>query len=228
MPAVLGAIGAAAPAPTTFPGLMSAVWQWIQRGYIRLVSPVADWLVKRGVKPNTITTTGLFCTIAAGVTFASGHISIGGWILSVTAVFDVLDGMVARRGGLESKFGAFYDSTLDRIADGAVLGGFTVFWASGTARHSLAMVVVCLFAIVGSYLTSYTRARAEGLGLDARVGLVQRPERIVLMAAPQALFGLAFDGLVLKAIVTLLAVTSWITVFQRIAYVRRATAEAAR
>ena len=69
------------------------------------------------------------------------------------------------------------------------------------------------------------RARAEALGLDAKVGLIQRPERVVLLAAPQAFFGLAFDGAVLKSIVLFLAVTAWITVFQRIAYVRRATAE---
>lgn len=204
---------------------MSAIWEWIKRGYLRLADPLADVLVARGVRPNTITTVGLVCTLAAGVIFASGHISIGGWVLALTAVFDVLDGMVARKSGRESTFGAFYDSTLDRVADGAVLGGLTVFWASDNPRHAISMVVVCLVAIVGSYLTSYTRARAEGLGLDARVGLMQRPERVVLMSAPQALFGLAFDGLVLKAIVVLLAVTSWITVFQRVAFVRRATLE---
>lgn len=202
---------------------MPAIWDWIKRGYVRMVDPLADLLAARGVQPNTITTVGLVCTLAAGVSFASGHISIGGWVLALTAVFDVLDGMVARKAGRESTFGAFYDSTLDRVADGAVLGGLTVFWAADTSRHALAMVVVCLFAIVGTYLTSYTRARAESLGLDAKVGLMQRPERVVLMSAPQALFGLAFDGLVLKAIVVVLAVTSWITVFQRVAYVRRAT-----
>lgn len=207
---------------------MPVIWEWLQRGYLRLVDPLADALVARGVRPNTITTVGLVFTIAAGVIFATGHISIAGWVLGVTAVFDVLDGMVARKSGTESIFGAFYDSTLDRVADGAVLGGLTVFWAADTSRHSLGMVVTCLLAIVGTYLTSYTRARAEGLGLDARVGLVQRPERVVLMSAPQAFFGLAFDGLVLKAIVVLLAVTSWITVGQRMLYVRRATAGGAK
>lgn len=207
---------------------MSVIWEWLKRGYVRLVDPLADALVARGVHPNTITTVGLVCTLAAGVIFATGHISIGGWVLGLTAAFDVLDGMVARKSGRESTFGAFYDSTLDRVADGAVLGGLTVFWASDTSRHALGMVVVCLFAIVGTYLTSYTRARAEGLGLDARVGLMQRPERVVLMSAPQAFFGLAFDGFVLKAIVVLLAVTSWITVAQRMLYVRRATAGSAK
>ncbi len=202
---------------------MPAFWDRVKQGYLRLVDPLANTLVARGVHPNAITTVGLFCTLGAGAIFASGHISIGGWVLGLTAVFDVLDGIVARRSGRESAFGAFYDSTLDRIADGAVLGGLTIFWAADTPRHSLAMVVVCLFAIVGAYLTSYTRARAEGLGLDARVGMVQRTERIVLLSAPQAFFGLAFDGLVLKFIVVLLAITSWITVAQRMAYVRRAT-----
>lgn len=202
---------------------MLAIWDSVKQGYLRIAQPIADRLAARGVHPNVITTVGLLCTLAAGATFASGHIRTAGWVLGLTAIFDVLDGMVARQTGTVSKFGAFYDSTLDRIADGAVLGGLTIFWASAGPRHSLTMVVVCLFAIVGAYLTSYTRARAEGLGLDARVGMVQRAERVVLLSAPQAFFGLAYDGAVLKFIVVLLTVTSWITVAQRMLYVRRAT-----
>mgnify|MGYP001282403931 CR=1 FL=1 len=202
---------------------MSALWEWLKKGYLRLVDPVADALAARGVSPNAITTFGTLCSVAAGVIFAFGHISIWGWLLGLTAVFDVMDGSVARRSNRTSAFGAFYDSTLDRLSDGAVLGGLTVFWASDGARHSVAMVIVCLVAILGTFLTSYTRARAEGLGLDAKVGWIQRPERIVLLAAPQAFFGLAFDGAVLKFIVFILMLTSWITVVQRIAYVRRST-----
>lgn len=202
---------------------MSAIWDWIQKGYLKLVDPLADALTARRVNPNTITTIGTCCTVSAGVIFGLGHISIGGWVLGITAVFDVVDGLVARRSGRESSFGAFYDSTLDRVSDGAVFAGLTVFWAADGPRHSVAMVAVCLAAIIGSFLTSYTRARADGLGLDAKVGWIQRPERIVLLSAPQAFFGLALDGAVLKSIVLFLAVTSWITVVQRIAFVRRAT-----
>lgn len=155
--------------------------------------------------------------------FAFGQIHLGAWVLGLTAVSDVLDGLVARRSHRVTAFGAFYDSTLDRIADGAVLAGLTLFWATPGTRHSIAMVVVCLLAMLGSFLTSYTRARAEGLGVDVTVGWMQRPERIVLLAAPQAFFGLAFDGAVLKFIVLLLTLASWITVAQRVAYVRRAT-----
>jgi CDP-diacylglycerol---glycerol-3-phosphate 3-phosphatidyltransferase len=202
---------------------MLKFWNSIKAGYLRMIEPVADFLVRRRVSPNTITTIGTACTIAAAVIYAFGHISIAGWVLGLTAIFDVLDGIVARRTRRETTFGAFYDSSLDRVSDGAVLAGLTVFYAADTARHSLPMVVVCLSAIVGTFLTSYARARAEGLGIDAKVGLIQRVERVVLLSAPQAFFGLAFDGLVLKGIVTLLAVTSWITVVQRIACVRRAT-----
>ncbi len=129
--------------------------------------------------------------------YGTGHISIGGWFLGLTALFDVLDGMVARRANKSSTFGAFLDSTLDRVADGAVLGGLAVFYALNPVHHSVPMVVVCLAGIIGTFLTSYTRARAEALGLDAKVGMLQRPERVVLLSAPQAFFGLALNGWVL-------------------------------
>jgi len=202
---------------------MKSLWDWVKRGYLRLIEPVAEFLVKRRVNPNVITTIGTLCTIAAAVTYAFGHISIGGWILGLTALFDVLDGVVARRTGRETKFGAFYDSSLDRVSDGMILGGLAVFYATDTPRHSVAMVIICLLAIIGTFLTSYTRARADALGINAKVGMIQRVERVVLLSAPQALFGLAFHGLVLTAIVTVLAVTSWITAVQRIAFVYAAT-----
>jgi CDP-diacylglycerol--glycerol-3-phosphate 3-phosphatidyltransferase len=191
-----------------------------------VIEPVAVLLVRAGVSPNTITTIGTLCTLVAAGFFAAGHISIGGWVLGLTALFDVLDGTVARRTGRETVFGAFYDSTLDRVADGAVLAGITIFYASETPHHSLPMVIVALAAIIGTFLTSYTRARAEALGIDAKVGLIQRPERVVLLSAPQAFFGLALDGYVLIGIVSLLALTSWITAAQRIAFVHRATSPA--
>lgn len=202
---------------------MKSLWDAMKRGYLRLIEPVAGYLVRRRVNPNVITTIGTLCTIAAAVTYAFGHISIGGWILGLTALFDVLDGIVARRTGRETKFGAFYDSSLDRVSDGMILGGLAVFYATDTPRHSVQMVIICTLAIIGTFLTSYTRARADALGIDAKVGMIQRVERIVLLSAPQAFFGLAFNGLVLDIIVSLLAVTSWITAVQRIAFVYRAT-----
>jgi CDP-diacylglycerol---glycerol-3-phosphate 3-phosphatidyltransferase len=202
---------------------MKALWDAIQRGYLRLVEPLADWLVRRGVSPNAITTVGTLCTLVAGVLFALGWMHAAGWVFGLTAVFDVLDGTVARRTGRASRFGAFYDSTLDRVADGAVLGGVLVFYAWHPVHRDLVMVVVSLIGIIGAFLTSYTRARAEALGIDAKVGMMQRPERVTLLAAPQGLFGLAFDGRLLDVVIVVLAVTSWITVVQRIRFVHSAT-----
>lgn len=202
---------------------MKALWDAIQRGYLRVIAPVADWLVRKKVRPNTITAIGTLCTMTAGVIFATGHIRTGGAFLGVTALFDVLDGTVARRTNQSSTFGAFYDSTLDRVGDGFLLGGLTLFWATSVIHGNNVMVGVGILALIGTFLTSYTRARAEGLGIDAKVGMLQRPERITLLSAPQIVFGLALDGLVLSGIVLLLAVTAWITVVQRITYVYRAT-----
>ncbi len=211
---------------------MKALWEWIQRGYLRVIAPVADFLVRHRVKPNMITSFGTVCTVVAGVIFATGHIRTAGWFLGLTALFDVLDGTVARRTGQTSTFGAFYDSTLDRVADGALLGGLVVFYAVNPVHHSIVLLSVTVVGLIGTFLTSYTRARAESLGVDAKVGLLQRPERITLLAAPQALFGLALDGWVLAGIVVLLSVTAWITAIQRIAFVHantdgRGTAHAA-
>jgi len=191
---------------------MKLLPDWLRSGYLRLIDPVADALVRRGVAPNTITTIGTLCAMASGVLYAAGWIRTGGWVMGLTALFDVLDGTVARRSGRSTAFGAFYDSTLDRVADGFVLGGFAVFFATRPGGWSLAMVVVSVLGLIGSYV----------LGVDASGGVLQRPERVVLLSAPQAFFGLALDGFVLSAILVLLTVTAWLTAAQRIRAVYRA------
>jgi CDP-diacylglycerol--glycerol-3-phosphate 3-phosphatidyltransferase len=206
---------------------MKLLPDWIKNGYLRLIDPVANWLVKRGVHPNTITVVGTLCTVVGGIIYATGHIRTGGFFLGITALFDVLDGTVARRSNKSSMFGAFLDSTLDRLADGFVLGGIAVFYATSRIHGSVPLMITALLGLVGAFLTSYTRARAESLGLDAKVGLLQRPERVVLLSAPQALFGLVLGGWVLALIIVILTVTAWITVIQRVAFVYTATTRAA-
>ncbi|MES2179576.1 MAG: CDP-alcohol phosphatidyltransferase family protein [Gemmatimonadota bacterium] len=205
---------------------MTLLPDWVKNGYLRLIDPVADWLVRRRVHPNTITVFGTLCTVVGGIIYATGHIKTGGWFLSITALFDVLDGTVARRSNRSSTFGAFLDSTLDRLADGVVLGGLAVFYATSTPHKSIPLMITALLGLIGAFLTSYTRARAESLGLDAKVGMLQRPERVVLMAAPQALFGLFFNGWPLAIIISILTITAWITVIQRVSYVYHATTRA--
>jgi CDP-diacylglycerol--glycerol-3-phosphate 3-phosphatidyltransferase len=202
---------------------MKLLPDWLKNGYLRTIDPIADWMVRRRVNPNLLTTIGTLFSVAGGVIYATGHIRIAGWLLGLTALFDVLDGNVARRTGQSTVFGAFYDSTLDRIADGAVMGGLAVFYATSVLHSNAVMVAVCILGIIGTFLTSYTRARAESLGIDAKVGIMQRAERVVLLTAPQAFFGLALGGWILIAVVVLLSVTAWITAVQRITFVYRAT-----
>ena len=196
---------------------------YVKKGALRAIEPAISFLARHNVNPNAITTVGTLLTVTAGVVYGTGHIMTAGWIMAVTAFFDVVDGEVARRTGRSTVFGAFYDSTLDRVADGALMAGLTVFYATNPIHHNIYMMVVCLVGIIGTFLVSYTRARAESLGIDAKVGVMQRPERIVLLSAPQALFGLFWNGWVLIGIVTLLSVTAWITAVQRIAFVHRFT-----
>src|SRR5947208_13966935 len=149
---------------------------YVKKGTLRIIEPAISLLARNHVSPNKITTAGTLVTVAAGVVYALGHIMTAGWIMAVTAFFDVIDGEVARRTGRCTVFGAFYDSTLDRVADGAVMAGLTVFYATNATHHNRYMMVVCLLGIVRTFLVSYTRARAEALGIDGEVGVQQRPE----------------------------------------------------
>ncbi len=191
--------------------------------FLRLIEPIAALLVRLNVDPNALTTTGTVCTVLGGVAFAFGRIRAAGLIIAAAALFDVLDGMVARKAERSTIFGAFYDSTLDRVADGALLGGLAYFFATSPRYASPTMVAVAIVGMIGTFLVSYTRARAEALGITLRIGFMQRAERVVLLSAPQALFGLALGGKVLMGVVVLLAASAWITATQRILYVRRAT-----
>ncbi|MDQ3243452.1 MAG: CDP-alcohol phosphatidyltransferase family protein [Gemmatimonadota bacterium] len=202
---------------------MNSLWESVVKVYLRLIEPVAVLFIRLRISPNALTSIGTVFTVAGGIAFAMGHIRTGAWIIGVTAFFDVLDGTVARRTGQSTVFGAFYDSTLDRVADGALLGGLAYFYATSPIYGSEPMLAVSIVGIIGTFLVSYTRARAEALGMNAKVGLMQRPERIVLLAAPQGIFGLALNGWVLAGVVIILAVTAWITAIQRIAFVRTAT-----
>jgi CDP-diacylglycerol--glycerol-3-phosphate 3-phosphatidyltransferase len=136
---------------------------------------------------------------------------------------DTIDGQVARNGAMVTRFGAFYDSTLDRIGDGATFAGVGTYlmFAPDVAYRELS-VIVCMVGIIASLVVSYARARAEGLGLDCKVGIAQRAERILLLGIPPLLFGAGPGSIYLQVIVVLLTVLALITVVQRIVYVHGA------
>lgn len=206
---------------------MRTLWRGLVAGYLRLIEPIIEWCVRHQVSPNLITSVGTASACAVGVCYAFGWFVAGGWTLGILAFFDVVDGAVARRSGRATVFGSFYDATLDRVADAFLFGGFVIFYAMHDVPRQATMVLIALVALVATQLTSYTRSRAELIGVDMKgVGWMERPERITLLAAPQAFFGRAFDGWVVDAVVTLLAVTAVVTVAQRIRHVLRATSVA--
>jgi CDP-diacylglycerol--glycerol-3-phosphate 3-phosphatidyltransferase len=192
----------------------------LEKPFYAAVSPLVDRLIRAGVRPNTITTIGTGLVLVSAVVYASGHIRIGGLLLLLSGVADTLDGQVARGGAMVTRFGAFYDSTLDRVGDGATFIGIGAFLlTSPDVAYRTPAVILCMVAILGSVLVSYARARAEGLGLDCKVGIAQRAERVLGLGLASLVFGAGRHALLLESIVALLAIASIITVVQRFVYV---------
>ncbi|MEE8148005.1 MAG: CDP-alcohol phosphatidyltransferase family protein [Longimicrobiales bacterium] len=190
-----------------------------------IVDPVTRWLVDRGVHPNALTTAGFVTTVAAGVLYGQDHVRWAGLLVLVGGAFDIFDGRVARLSGLASKFGSFYDSTLDRISEIVVyLGLLSLYNQYQTDLQDIGMIYAIMLAMGGSLMISYTRARAEAMGLDCSVGLMQRAERIVLLGLGSVMFGLMWDGLVLSAVIVIVAVLTNITAFHRIYWVYKQAA----
>jgi CDP-diacylglycerol---glycerol-3-phosphate 3-phosphatidyltransferase len=192
----------------------------LEKPFYAALRPLVEWLIRTGARPNTITTIGTGLVLISAVVYASGHIRIGGLLLLLSGVADTLDGQVARGGAMVTRFGAFYDSTLDRVGDGATFIGIGAFLLTATdVAYRTPAVILCMVAILGSVLVSYARARAEGLGLDCKVGIAQRAERVLGLGLASLVFGAGPHALLLETIVALLAVASIITVVQRFVYV---------
>lgn len=195
----------------------------LERPYYAVTRPVVEALIRAGVRPNTITTVGTALVLLSAVAYGMGQVRTGGALLLLSGLADTLDGQVARGSASATRFGAFYDSTLDRIGDGATFIGIAVFLMTAPdVAWRLPAVIVCMVAILASLLVSYARARAEGLGIDCKVGIAQRAERIIGLGAVSLLFGAGLRGQVLEAAVALLALASVITVIQRFLFVYRA------
>jgi CDP-diacylglycerol--glycerol-3-phosphate 3-phosphatidyltransferase len=175
---------------------------------LRLLSPVTNALVKRRVHPNVLTTLGFLVTLGAALAFFVGEVRAGGLIVLLAGIFDILDGRVARETGLASKFGSFYDSTLDRISELVIYASLISLFLE--SRYPW-MVYVTFAAAGGALMVSYTRARAEALGIPCKVGMMQRPERVVGLGVG-AMLGLKALLVVLSA----LAILSIFTAVERI------------
>ncbi|HXF96466.1 MAG TPA: CDP-alcohol phosphatidyltransferase family protein [Gemmatimonadales bacterium] len=208
---------------------MNVIPQSVKDGFVRAVAPLARLLIRGQVSPNTLTTVGLLVVLGAATAFALGQVRLGGLLLLVSGLFDILDGQVARQGGRATTFGAFYDSTLDRVGEAALFAGIALFFLRGGVppeRQTLA-VGLAIAALTASLLVSYTRARAEGLGLDCKVGLAARAERVLVLGLPALVFGAGPRGVLLFWIVALLGLATAITVVQRVVHVAHIAARAA-
>lgn len=198
------------------------------RGFwTRLLSPIARFLIRRGVSPDAVTLVGTIGVCAGAlIFFPQGELLIGVLFITAFVFSDLLDGFMARETGRSSKFGAFLDSTLDRIGDGAIFGGLALYYA-GPGDSDLYLVLSLLCLVMGG-VTSYARSKAEGLGFDAKVGIAERADRLVAILVMTGLSGLFGWPILMEVTLWALAAASTITVGQRIWVVRRqALAEAA-
>lgn len=208
---------------------MNLIPRAVRVGFNKALDPLVRVLIRQHVRPNVITSFGTLIVVASAAAFALGRIKLGGFLLLCSGVFDMLDGRVAREGVMSTTFGAFYDSTLDRVGESALFTGIAVYFLlGGVPPERLALAVLaCVVAQAASLLVSYARARAEGLGLTCKVGIAQRAERVLLLGVPTLFFGAGEGGALLFWIVVVLAVATSVTVVQRVIHVARVAGEPA-
>ncbi|MEU1732048.1 phosphatidylinositol phosphate synthase [Streptosporangium sp. NPDC020145] len=192
----------------------------------RILTPLGRALARRGISPNMVTAVGTIGTVAAALFFyPRGQLFPGSVVITIFVLADLLDGVMARMSGPGSLWGAFLDSTLDRVGDAGIFSGL-VIWLMLDGQRALAMVA--LFCLVAGAVVSYVKARAEGLGMTCDVGLVERPERLVVGLVAAGIGGLGVPY-VLSGGLWLLAVGSAVTVVQRLLHVyRQASSSASR
>jgi CDP-diacylglycerol---glycerol-3-phosphate 3-phosphatidyltransferase len=184
-----------------------------KEAFRQLIRPLARVLSAIRVRPDALTVAGWFLSVCAATLFALGYTKTAGAVMLFAGLFDALDGAVARESNLMSSFGAFLDSTLDRLSESAIFVGIVFFYASSSRPYEALLAGV---AMTFSLMTSYTRARAEGLGFECEVGLLERAGRVVLLSL------LSLTGFLIVG-VGLVAVGALVTTAQRIFHVRRLT-----
>lgn len=209
----------------------------LQQGIYCIINPFVKLLIKIGVTPNMVTTIGLLGQVAGAVLliragYIASHtgsipyslVTWAGAVIILFSVFDMLDGQVARIGNMVSRFGAMYDSILDRYCELVCLGGVAYYFVQA---DMLWPALITYLAVIGSLLVSYVRARAEGVGLECKIGFMQRPERVVVTCAGIITTGILgqcgvdWANWVLTIAMSLIAVFANVTAFARIAYCKK-------
>jgi CDP-diacylglycerol--glycerol-3-phosphate 3-phosphatidyltransferase len=181
----------------------------------RLGDPVAQVLLRAHVRPNHLTVVGLGVSILAACALAGGRLRVCAVLLALAGLFDFFDGSLARLANRVSAFGAFLDSVVDRYSDLVVLVGAVLYYER---QADATGVLLTLITLVGTVMVSYTKARAQSVGLACEIGLMERPERLIVLIA-----GAAFN--VVTPAMVVLAVLTNLTAVQRILHTRRASRE---
>lgn len=185
-----------------------------------MLAPFVNLFIKLGISPDTVTFVGtLGVSAGALVFFPRGELLIGVLVITAFVFSDLVDGQMARQTGRTSKFGAFWDSTLDRIGDGAIFGGLALYFA-GPGDHYLYLCLTLYCLVMGS-VTSYSRARAESLGMDAKGGLAERADRLVAILVMTGLGAILDLPVLMYLTLWVLAFASTYTVIFRVLKVRR-------
>jgi CDP-diacylglycerol--glycerol-3-phosphate 3-phosphatidyltransferase len=189
----------------------SLIPQQLQKSIIGLTNPLIKILSRWGIKPNAVTVAGVITTACAAVIILLGYIRWGGVLILLGGLCDMIDGILARYTHTSTRFGALLDSTIDRYAEFVMFFGIAAYFFFETDYWSL---VAVFLALCGSLMVSYTRARAEGLGFEAKIGLMQRAERIVIIG-----LGALIHPVALKVAIWLVAFFANYTAAQRIMYI---------
>jgi CDP-diacylglycerol---glycerol-3-phosphate 3-phosphatidyltransferase len=197
----------------------SVLPDWVKEAARAMLAPVVRLAQALRLTPNTITVIGLLLTVVAAALIGAGWLLVGAAVLTIGSLLDAVDGALARAQGGGTAFGSFLDSTLDRASEAIVYTGIAA-WFLASLDDPTWPVLAALVAMAGSFMVSYARARAEGIGLTASVGLAPRTERLVLVIVGIALAGLGFVP-ALIAILGLVAALTVATVLQRIWHVWR-------
>ena len=217
---------------------MSGYKDVLKRVAHQALDPIVRLLLALGLKPDHLTMIGFVLSLVSGLEFALGQFQLGAAVATLAGLCDILDGQLARVGGRSTRFGAFLDSTLDRVAEAVLFVGIAWYYMAqlvdmavnpnrvltnlqrGLEPVTFAVIAIfAMLAMVGSFMVSYTRARAEGLGLECKVGWFERPERLVLLIIA-GFFGL---GPVIPGALIVLVVFSFATAVQRMAHVWKIT-----
>ena len=186
----------------------------------RIADPLVNKLHAWGVTPDAVTAVGTVGVVSAAlVFFPRGHFFVGTLVITLFVLTDAIDGALARKRGTTSPFGAWLDSTCDRVADGAVFGSIAL-WYAGKGDDDV-LLALTLFVLVSAFVVSYEKARAEGLGMTCNVGMADRTARLLILLFPAGFVGLGVPDVLLAVALWVLAALSAATTVQRLLEVRR-------